>query len=197
MDQVLLTRAVLVAAFTGAAMVLDLRTRRLPNWLTVSGLTTGLGFHLVTEGWPGLQQSLSGLAIGLGALLVLWLLGGGGGGDVKLMGAVGAWLGPALTVIVLVLSGMLTVLGHLGLLVAGRVQSPAERVDGGAEPPDGRRPATASAAASPEDVGRSPAEATTSGVNRPKVPYAFPVALATWTVLLLKLWAAHARATAP
>jgi len=93
-----------VTLFTAVAMATDLRHRRIPNWLTVSSALLGLVFHGATQGWQGIGQSLGGFAVGFGILLVLWLIGGGGGGDVKLMGAIGAWLGPKYTFGVFVLS---------------------------------------------------------------------------------------------
>jgi len=79
-----------VGAFTAVAAVSDLRTRRLPNWLTVPAFAAGLLAHTVVNGFAGLGFALLGFATGFGLLLVLWLIGGGGGGDVKLMGALGA-----------------------------------------------------------------------------------------------------------
>ena len=87
---VLPTLASAVMLFTGLAFLCDLKTRRIPNWLTVISLVLALAFHLTTGGWPGLLAALGGFAVGFGILLVLWLIGGGGGGDVILMGALGA-----------------------------------------------------------------------------------------------------------
>lgn len=69
----------------------DLRTRRIPNWLTVSGAVTGLGLATLFGG--NAVQSLGGLggALGVGFLLHQTRLLGAG--DAKLMAAVGAWAG--------------------------------------------------------------------------------------------------------
>jgi prepilin peptidase CpaA len=66
--------------------------------------------------------SLGGFATGFGILLVLWLIGGGGGGDVKLMGALGAWLGPLLTLGVFLGSTLIAVFGMLLLFLITLMQ---------------------------------------------------------------------------
>lgn len=72
----------------------DLRTGRIPNVLTLSGLTAALVLRAV--GGPDLLgDGLAGAAVAFGLSLPLFLLGGLGGGDVKLLIAVGAFLAPA------------------------------------------------------------------------------------------------------
>jgi len=104
MDTTTIIQFVCVAGLTLIATATDLRNRRIPNWLTVSAAILGLAFHVGTNGVTGLWFSLGGFGVGFGILLVLWLIGGGGGGDVKLMGAVGAWLGPMNALFIFVLS---------------------------------------------------------------------------------------------
>ena len=104
MDSTTILQFACVAAFTAIAMATDLRTRRIPNWLTVTAAISGLAFHCLVSTREGLLFSLGGFAVGFGILFVLWIIGGGGGGDVKLMGAIGAWLGPRYTLGVFLLS---------------------------------------------------------------------------------------------
>ena len=110
---------VIIGCITLVAAVIDVRTRRIPNWFTVPVLAGGLIFHTVTGGWGGLLTALGGFVTGFGILLVLWLMGGGGGGDVKLMGAVGAWLGAWLTLIVFLLSAGFAAFFSLVVLLGG------------------------------------------------------------------------------
>ena len=72
----------------------DWRSRRIPNYLTFGGALAGVAFQTAVFGWPGLAQALLGLFLGLGLLLLPYVLGGMGAGDVKALAALGAWLGP-------------------------------------------------------------------------------------------------------
>jgi prepilin peptidase CpaA len=82
---------VLVAVLITAAT--DLWKFKVHNILTLPLLAGGLIYHGVMEGSGGLANSGLGMLFGFGALIVLYVLGGMGGGDVKLFTAVGAWLG--------------------------------------------------------------------------------------------------------
>ena len=86
-------KAVLVLVVITAA-IFDLRWRRVPNWLTVSGVLLGLGLNTILLRSEGLWSSLEGLGLALLIYVPLYLLRGMGGGDVKLMAAVGAIAGP-------------------------------------------------------------------------------------------------------
>jgi prepilin peptidase CpaA len=92
---------VLAVALTLSAAALDWRSRRIPNWLTVPGLLLGLTAHAVLSGWQGALFALKGAGLALVILLPLVLLRALGAGDWKLMGAVGAMLGPVLFLFVL------------------------------------------------------------------------------------------------
>ncbi|WP_254511049.1 prepilin peptidase [Anatilimnocola floriformis] len=85
---------VLVAGFITAAAFTDYRTRKIPNWLTVPTAVLGLLYHSFAPNGFGPWMALAGFAIGFGLLLLPWLLGGGGMGDVKMLAALGSWLGP-------------------------------------------------------------------------------------------------------
>ncbi len=80
---------------------LDWRSRRIPNWLTVPALGGGLLANTVAWGWLGSKAALEGAGLGLALLLPFVLLRGLGAGDWKLMGALGAWVGPSRLVVVL------------------------------------------------------------------------------------------------
>jgi prepilin peptidase CpaA len=97
------------------AGVLDWRYRRIPNWLTVSGLVAGIGVNTVLAGWPGMKASLLGALLGLGLLLPFVLLRSLGAGDWKLAGALGAALGPRQLLPVLV--GTILLAGIMALAV--------------------------------------------------------------------------------
>jgi prepilin peptidase CpaA len=83
-----------VTAVLVVAAVIDGWMLKVPNWLTVPLVLSGLVFWSVTGGLDGAVWSLKGLGVGLALLLALYAIGGMGAGDVKLYGGVGAWVGP-------------------------------------------------------------------------------------------------------
>jgi prepilin peptidase CpaA len=85
---------VIVLAVVGTAAVIDVRTGRIPNLLTFGAAAVALAYAMWTGGLHGLGLSAAGWGVGTALFLPLFALGGMGAGDVKLLGAVGAWLGP-------------------------------------------------------------------------------------------------------
>ena len=79
--------------FAAIACWTDLRTRRIPNVLTFGAAGAGLAFHLFFSG-SGPLTALAGWITGVLFFSPLFLLRGMGAGDLKLLGALGAWLGP-------------------------------------------------------------------------------------------------------
>lgn len=77
-----------------AACVWDLRTRRIPNALTFGAAAAALVVRLLVAGPWGLADGAAGWLTGAALLLPFYALGGLGGGDVKLLAAIGAWVGP-------------------------------------------------------------------------------------------------------
>ena len=76
------------------ACVTDIRSQRIPNWLICSAVAAAMVYHFRAEGLAGLMPGVEGLTLGIVFLLPFYVAGGMGAGDVKLMGAVGALLGP-------------------------------------------------------------------------------------------------------
>lgn len=77
-----------------AAAYFDLRVRRIPNALNLAGIVAGLTFHTAFAGWSGIGLAIGGLLAALCVYIPLYALKGMGAGDVKLMAAVGAIVGP-------------------------------------------------------------------------------------------------------
>lgn len=71
----------------------DVRERRIPNVLTFSGAGIGVLYSLFASGWSSMASCFAGMVIGAVCLLPAYLLRGMGAGDVKLLGAIGAWVG--------------------------------------------------------------------------------------------------------
>src|SRR5262252_7431233 len=126
-----MVRAVLLAIVLVAA-AFDVRYRRIPNWVSASGILLGFGLNGITHRAAGLAFTFEGLALAFGVYLVMYLLHAVGAGDVKLMSAVGAlvgwrdWLdiflitaifGGVVAVVVSVVQGRLKkTLGNLGFI---------------------------------------------------------------------------------
>lgn len=171
-----------VLAFTGLAAVLDYRTRKLPNWMTVSAAALGLVCQVAFNGLAGLGQSLGGFAVGFGILLVLWLIGGGGAGDVKFMGALGAWMGPKWILVTFLLSAVVAVFGGFFMLAALTVQNGYARVR---NKYFGKRLFQTSAG--PLVEGAEAAASAAAAPRRRLLPYAVPVAVSAWLVLVWQM----------
>ncbi len=168
---------VIIGTITLFAAVIDVRTRRIPNWLTVPVLVAGLLFHLVTGGLGGLLTAVGGFVTGFGILLILWLTGGGGGGDVKLMGAVGAWLGAWQTFVVFLLSAGFAAFFSLFVLLSNLIRHGFRYVHR-------RHLARPEADASKKHANSRSSDVERRKTNRRLLPFALPVACSTWVVFL-------------
>jgi prepilin peptidase CpaA len=98
---IILAGAVLLSLVAGWT---DLRSRRIPNWLTVPGLLLGVAANTVLGGWSGLRNSLLGAGLAMALLLPFWLLRSLGAGDLKFAVALGAYTGPGRLVDMLLVS---------------------------------------------------------------------------------------------
>jgi prepilin peptidase CpaA len=107
-----------IAALSTAAIAcaIDLRSRRIPNWLTAGGAAIGIAYHMVAGGQAGVETAAAGCAIGLALFFIPFALGGLGAGDVKLVAALGAWLGPVQVIWLGLYTGVIG--GVLALIVA-------------------------------------------------------------------------------
>lgn len=163
-----------VLVIGAVACVTDLRSRRIPNWLTFGASLAAFVFSAAAHGLPGVGQSVAGWMVGAGLFLPLFLLGGMGAGDVKLMAALGAWTGPStamwMTLYAAVAGGFFAVavtlwsgyLGQMlrnvwGLLMFWRIF--------------GIRPHP---------------ELTLATASGPRLPYAFPITVGAVAVLWLR-----------
>jgi prepilin peptidase CpaA len=170
-----------VLLLTGISAYTDTRSRRIPNWLTISAFVAGLIYQAVFHQWPGLADAGQAFAVGFGTFFVLWLIGGGGGGDVKLMGALSVWLGLKLTLYAMVLSMVFVVVGT-GIVMTWTVlrhgvkRMKKKYLATGRTDAQGRLITT---------------ETVQQRQDRRVMAYAVPVALATWLVMLLNSVAVH------
>ena len=113
--------SIIALGVAGIALYTDTRSGRIPNRLTFPTLAGGLVVHSALGGWSGLGLSAQGAGLGLALLLLPFLIGGMGAGDVKLLAALGSLLGPAAIFSVFVFSALLG--GVIGAVILVRVHS--------------------------------------------------------------------------
>ena len=106
-----------IAILVGVAAVIDdLRRRQIANWIPIAALAGGLGWQVGQNGLKGSLYWVGGAAVGFAAFVLFYLLGGMGGGDVKLMAGFGALLGPGR-----VLEAALWTAGAGGIMALGMI----------------------------------------------------------------------------
>jgi prepilin peptidase CpaA len=110
--------AVLALLIASIGLMTDLRTRRIPNWLTVGALIGGLLVNLLLGGSQGVVSALAGAGLGFVLLIPFYAVRAMGAGDVKLLAALGALLGPQ-TLLVAAAAGAL-VGGLMSLIILAR-----------------------------------------------------------------------------
>jgi prepilin peptidase CpaA len=143
-----------------AAMIDDLARRQIANWIPLSALAAGFGWQIGQSGLNGLLYAGIGTVAGFAVFLIFYLLGGMGGGDVKLMAGFGALLG-----FHQLIAAALWTAGVGGLIALGVLSVRAvRRALGGAK----------SAAAKPEP-------------DQDSIPYAPAIALGVWLSLAARV----------
>ena len=158
------------------AAVTDVRSRRIPNWLSFTLILTGL-LQCLTPGGTSLLASVTGLLLGFGLTFLFFAVGAMGGGDVKLLTGVGAWLGPWGVLLVFAIEaivGMIqAVLQAASQRRLGTVLKNSVVVAGGL-------------AAGGGDLGIAslPAPGADPAATKQVLPYSVPVLIATAMVLM-------------
>jgi prepilin peptidase CpaA len=99
------------------AAITDVMHQRIPNWLTFPTMIIAIMYHTMKSGHAGLFFSLGGLALGIGIFIIPYLMGGMGAGDAKLLGAVGAVVGPSGVFTAALLTAVFGGVYALGLLL--------------------------------------------------------------------------------
>jgi prepilin peptidase CpaA len=102
---------------TAIAAVTDWQNFTIRNTITLPLICTGIIYHAVSSGGVWLLESVGAVCLMAVILFVPYVLGVMGGGDLKLMAAVGAWLGIRQTLYVLVASSLVAGLYALVLLL--------------------------------------------------------------------------------
>lgn len=170
-------------AFTGWAAAGDVRTRRIPNVLTFGMMAAGLAAGLVRGGGTGLGAAVLGLIAGAALLLPVYLLGGMGAGDLKLLAGIGAFVGAReVLVMFLVIAVIGGLMGLVLMVVRDRGFSTFNAIALGwwLTLTTRRNHAVLQPAA-------GAASGETNHGARYKLPYAVPIALGTIAVCAVRL----------
>ena len=148
----------------------DLVEHQIPNVLTIGALGAGLLAHSIFDGLNGFLNALAGAGVGLACLLPLYLGKGMGAGDVKLMGAVGAFLGPVNAFLAAALALVFGAVLAVAIVVWRLVESRAAVSD----------------SASGHGVTAVTSPTTMSSVRKERFPYAVAIGLGTIVTLWLR-----------
>jgi prepilin peptidase CpaA len=162
------TAQVWIAGVVGiAAIVDDLARRQISNWIPCTAFAAGLILQTLHSGWSGAGSALLGTVTGAAVFLVFYLLGGMGGGDVKLMAGFGAVLG-----VKQLLEAALWTAGCGGVMAVVVIAVSQLR-----QLWIGRQRVPASG---------SPASGSTPATRRESIPYAPAIAAGVWLSLVPK-----------
>jgi prepilin peptidase CpaA len=104
----------------GMAAFTDICWRRIPNQLTYPAMLAGISYHVLQNGAAGFLFSLCGILVGMGLLMLLFVTGGMGAGDVKLLGVMGAFLGAQAVVVATLYAAIIGGIYAVILLVVHR-----------------------------------------------------------------------------
>jgi len=110
-------QGLLLAGLT-LASVTDVKWGKIPNWLTLTGILIGLSCHAYLGGREEFMGAVLGMVLGVGLLFIPYLMGGMGGGDVKLLGMIGSFMGPMPTLWIFLLSAIIGMIASLLLVLA-------------------------------------------------------------------------------
>ncbi|MDV2580755.1 A24 family peptidase [Alkalibacillus haloalkaliphilus] len=106
------------------SFITDIHKRKILNIITLPSMLFGVGYHTYINGLEGLSLSLLGLLVGFGILLIPFLVGGIGAGDVKLMAAIGALMGAQFVFYAFLLTAVIGGIISLFLMLKNRTLFP-------------------------------------------------------------------------
>ncbi|MEK6677374.1 MAG: A24 family peptidase [Planctomycetota bacterium] len=102
---------------------IDYAQRRVPNWLNLSLILAGFAVQGWFFGWSGMSAGLIGMLTGFGLLIIPWMMHGMGAGDVKLLSAIGVWLGSWLTLCSFMLGAVIGAVAAMVMIMStGRLR---------------------------------------------------------------------------
>lgn len=164
--------AISVGIFTVIAAITDYKARKIYNVLTVPFFVLGIIYQLVFNGWEGLMYGGLGFLAGFGSFFLIWIVGSGAAGDVKMMGALSIWLGFKATIAVMIIGTLFVLIGSFAVLFWSVVTRGARKT---------KETYLATGKALKNKKKYKP-ETMKQKQKRGLMPFALPVVLATWSV---------------
>lgn len=127
-DTTVVQWGVVLGASLAAALV-DVRQRRIPNILVFPLVVTGLLYAVLSDGFGALGESLAACFLVALPYVLLFVFAGGGAGDAKMMGGIGAWLGLQAGIVALVaVAATGAVFGMINIMLKGRLRPAFARI---------------------------------------------------------------------
>ena len=175
---------VALVCFTLATAYTDTYRWKIPNKLTIPFFGLGLVYQIAFWGfvpWNGLMEThgildgLMGFGVGFGLYFVLWMVAGGGAGDVKLMGALGAWLGFKLTFFLIIATLIMVVIDGIAVTIYKAMRMGMKGF---------KKKHLATGKTDARGKASFQKETLAEKQKRRMLPFAIPVAMAVWLVML-------------
>lgn len=152
---------------------IDYSQRRVPNWLNLALIVCGFAAQAAYFGWPGVTTGFWGMLTGFGLLIVPWMMHGMGAGDVKLMAAIGVWLGPLLTLLSFALGAVIGGVVSIVMIVSsGRLRMACANLG-----------VIVAKCSSRQTLFSEFGSAKSFGTTSQLLPYGVPLTAGTWLVL--------------
>ena len=171
------TCAILIPGILLASWI-DYSQRRVPNWLNALLIVVGFTAQAFYFGMSGLATGMWGLLAGFGLLIVPWLMHGMGAGDVKLMAAIGVWLGPMLTLYAFALGAVIGgVAAAVMILSTGRLRMACVNIG-----------VILAKCSTPHAVFSEVGSAKSFGATSQLLPYGVPLTAGTLLILAAKMF---------
>lgn len=166
------TCAILIPGVLLASWI-DYAQRRVPNWLNAALILIGFAVQAAFFGWSGMSTGFLGMLVGFGVLIVPWMMHGMGAGDVKLMAAIGVWLGPLLTLYSFALGAVIGgVTAVVMILSTGRLRMACANFN-----------VIMAKVSNPQTVFSDVGSAKSFGVTSQLLPYGVPLTAGTLIIL--------------
>jgi Flp pilus assembly protein protease CpaA len=138
MDQLPISALVFAAGLLSIAVVTDVRSRRVHNLVTLPLILFGLLYHTAQTGIPGLLQSVAAVVMAVSLLLVPYLLGGMGAGDMKLLAGIAAWALLSDLIWIFSIAGLLAGVWSLAVWLKGQLSGTPEDLSATGKLTEGR-----------------------------------------------------------